>query len=100
MGIYRNRLNVADLTEVVVIDINKATIIERIPVDRSVFLNDITINTAGAVYASDTRVCKVYRIDKGFVVTLFRHLQGPNGLLALGDELLIPDKGGWQNSFP
>lgn len=93
MGIYKNKLYVADLTEVVVIDIEKATIIERIPVEGSVFLNDITIDKTGAVYVSDTRVFKVYRIDKGFVVTLFQNLQGPNGLLALGDELLILDKG-------
>lgn len=93
MGMYKNKLYVADLTEVVVIDMDKATIIERIPVEGSVFLNDITIDKAGAVYVSDTRVFKVYRIDKGFVVTLFQNLQGPNGLLALGDELLILDKG-------
>lgn len=93
MGIYKNKLYVADLTEVVVIDMDKATIIERIPVEGSVFLNDITIDKSGAVYVSDTRVYKVYRIDKGFVVTLFQNLQGPNGLLALGDELLILDKG-------
>jgi sugar lactone lactonase YvrE len=93
MGIYKNKLYVADLTEVVVIDMDKATIIERIPVEGSVFLNDITIDKTGAVYVSDTRVFKVYRIDKGFVVTLFQNLQGPNGLLALGDELLILDKG-------
>lgn len=93
MGKYKNKLYVADLTEVVVIDIDKATITERIPVEGSVFLNDITIDKTGAVYVSDTRVFKVYRIDKGFVVTLFQNLQGPNGLLALGDELLILDKG-------
>lgn len=93
MGIYKNKLYVADLTEVVVIDMDKATIIERIPVEGSVFLNDITIDKTGAVYVSDTRVYKVYRIDKGFVVTLFQNLQGPNGLLALGDELLLLDKG-------
>lgn len=93
MGIYKNKLYVADLTEVVVIDMDKATIIERIPVEGSVFLNDITIDKSGAVYVSDSRVYKVYRIDKGFVVTLFQNLQGPNGLLALGDELLILDKG-------
>jgi DNA-binding beta-propeller fold protein YncE len=93
MGIYKNKLYVADLTEVVVIDLEKAAIIERIPVAGSVFLNDITIDKTGAIYVSDTRVFKVYRIDKGFVVTLFQNLQGPNGLLALGEELLILDKG-------
>lgn len=93
MGLYKNKLYVADLTEVVVIDIDKATIIQHIRIEGAVFLNDITIDKRGAVYVSDTRVNKVYRIEKGFVVTLIQNLQEPNGLLAVGDELLILDKG-------
>lgn len=93
MGMYKGKLYVADLTEVVVIDIEKAKIIQRIPVEGSVFLNDITIDKEGLVYVSDTRNGKVYRIEKGFVVTLLQNLQAPNGLLAVGDELLILDKG-------
>ena len=93
MGIYKNKLYVADLTEVVVIDIAKAQIVQHIPVEGSVFLNDITIDKNGAVWVSDTRINKVYKIEKGFVQTMFQHLQGPNGLLAVGDELMILDKG-------
>ncbi len=96
MGIYKGKLYVADLTEVVVIDIEKAKIVQRIPVEGSVFLNDISIDKEGIVYVSDTRNYKVYRIEKGFVVTLLQNLQGPNGLLAVGDELLILDKGALQ----
>ena len=93
MGLYKNKLYVADLTEVVVIDIEKAKIIQHIPVEGSVFLNDITIDKSGVVYVSDTRNFKVYRIEKNIVSTLLQNLQGPNGLLAVGDELLILDKG-------
>lgn len=93
MGLYKNKLYVADLTEVVVIDIDKAKIIQHIPIEGAVFLNDIAIDKRGAVYVSDTRINKVYRIEKGFVVTLIQNLQEPNGLLAVGDELLILDKG-------
>lgn len=93
MGMYKNKLYVADLTEVVVIDIEKAKIIQHIPIEGAIFLNDITIDKTGAVYISDTRTCKVHRIEKGFVVNVLQNLQGPNGLLAIGDELLILDKG-------
>jgi sugar lactone lactonase YvrE len=93
MGLYKNKLYVADLTEVVVIDVEKAKIIEHIPVEGSVFLNDITIDKKGAVYVSDSRNFKVHRIEKGFVVAVLQNLQGPNGLLAIGDELLVLDKG-------
>lgn len=93
MGRYKNKLYVADLTEVVVIDIPTAKIIERIPVEGSVFLNDITIDKNGAVYVSDSRAFKVHRIDKGMVTTILQNLQGPNGLLALKDYLYVLDKG-------
>ena len=96
MAMYKGKLYVADLTEVVVIDMEKAKIIQRIPIEGSVFLNDVTIDKEGFVYVSDTRNFKVYRIEKGFVVTLLQNLQGPNGLLAVGDELLILDKGALQ----
>ncbi len=97
MGIYKNKLYVADLTEVVVIDIDKAAIVQHIPIEGSVFLNDITIDKNGTVYVSDTRTSKVFRIEKGFVVTLLQNLQGPNGLLAVGSNLMILDKGSLVN---
>lgn len=97
MGIYKNKLYVADLTEVVVIDIDKAAIVQHIPIEGSVFLNDITIDKNGTVYVSDTRTSKVFRIEKGFVVTLLQNLQGPNGLLAVGSDLMILDKGSLVN---
>ncbi|MES2003509.1 MAG: ATP/GTP-binding protein [Bacteroidota bacterium] len=93
MGMYKNKLYVADLTEVTVIDIEKAAIVQHIPIEGSVFLNDITIDKNGVVYVSDTRNFKVYKIEKGIVTTLFQNMQGPNGLLAVGNELLILDKG-------
>jgi hypothetical protein len=93
MGLYKNKLYVADLTEVVVIDISTAKIVERIPVEGSVFLNDITIDKTGAVYVSDSRAFKVHRIDKGMVSTILQNLQGPNGLLALNNYLYVLDKG-------
>ncbi len=96
MAMYKGKLYVADLTEIVVIDMDNAKIIQRIPIEGSVFLNDVTIDKEGFVYVSDTRNFKVYRIEKGFVVTLLQNLQGPNGLLAVGDELLILDKGALQ----
>ncbi|MES2332877.1 MAG: ATP/GTP-binding protein [Bacteroidota bacterium] len=93
MGMYKGKLYVADLTEVVVIDIEKAQIEKKIPVEGSVFLNDITIDKNGVVFVSDTRNFKVYRIEKGNVFKLLENLQGPNGLLSLGNDLMILDKG-------
>ena len=93
MGLYKNKLYVADLTEVVVIDVLKGAIIQRITVEGAVFLNDITIDKNGTVYVSDTRVFKVYKIEKNKVTTLLENLKGPNGLLAINQDLLILDRG-------
>jgi len=93
MGLYKNKLYVTDLDEIVVIDVTTAKIIQHIPVEGAVFLNDITIDKKGTVYVSDSRSFKVHRLEKGFVTTILQNLQGPNGLLAVGDDLLILDKG-------
>ena len=52
LGRYKNNLYVADISEVVVIDIKTAKIIKRIPIENSVFLNDIAINSKGIVYCA------------------------------------------------
>ncbi len=93
MGLYKNKLYVADLTEVVVIDVTAAKIIAHIPVPGAVFLNDITIDKNGIVYVSDTRSFKVHKIESEKVSTILEGLKGPNGLLAVGADLLILDRG-------
>lgn len=93
MGLYKNKLYVSDLNEVVVIDIKKGTITEKITVPDAVFLNDITIDNKGTIYVSDSRTLKVYKIENGTVFLLVDKLQGPNGLLAIKDGLLILDRG-------
>ncbi|MEY4382116.1 MAG: hypothetical protein RJA92_1496 [Bacteroidota bacterium] len=93
MAKYKQELYVADLTELVVIDIKKGTIIKKIPVEGSVFLNDVTVNNKGAVFVSDSRTGKVHRYENNIVTTEIENLQGPNGLLSIEDQLLILDKG-------
>jgi DNA-binding beta-propeller fold protein YncE len=93
MGIFENKLYVADLDEVVVIDILSGKIIQHIQVDSAIFLNDITIDKKGTVYVSDTRNFKVHCISHGNVTTFLSGLKGPNGLLAVNDYLYVLDRG-------
>ncbi|MFP5042750.1 SMP-30/gluconolactonase/LRE family protein [Parasediminibacterium sp. JCM 36343] len=93
MGILGNLLYVADLTEVVVIDIKKEKVIQHIPVDSSTFLNDIAVDKKGIVYVSDTRTGKVHRIENGKATTYLSKLKAPNGLLCVDDILYVLDKG-------
>ncbi len=93
MALYKNKLYVTDLTEVIVIDIKKGSIIEKIPVPDAVFLNDISIDKNGIIYVSDSETAKVHKIEQGTVFLLVDKLQRPNGLLAIKDGLLILDRG-------
>jgi hypothetical protein len=89
MGIYKNRLYVADVDEVAVIDIEKQQIEKRIRIDSASGLNDITISGKGVVYVSDSKTAKVWRIKNDQPTLYLENLQGVNGLLAVKKDLII-----------
>jgi len=93
MGLYQDKLYVADLDAVVVIDIKTEKLLKRIPVEGAVFLNDITVDKNGIVYVSDSRNKKVHRIENEKATLLLENLQGPNGLLSHDDNFYILDNG-------
>ena len=92
MGIYEKKLFVADLQEVVVIDINSGDVVERIVVPGSVFLNDITIAANGTVYVSDSQTGKVHQLKKSVVSTYLENKASINGLYADGNDLYLAVK--------
>lgn len=89
MGRYGNRLYVADISHVVVIDIAQGKVIKKIPVDGANGLNDITVDANGIVYVSDSRAGKVYKITNDTPVLYMDNLDGANGLKASGTNLYI-----------
>jgi hypothetical protein len=88
-GIIGNRLYVADLTNVVVIDIQNGKIEKKIPVENAQGLNDITVTDKGVVYVSDSRTTKIWRIENDKPTLYLDSMQGVNGLKAIGDDLYI-----------
>lgn len=93
MGISGTSLYVADLHEIVVIDLKSGKVTDRIPVSGSIFLNDITIDPSGVVYVSDSKTGKVHTIRGKTVTTYLENKPGVNGLLAIQDELYLVAKG-------
>lgn len=89
MGLQNNILYAADIDKVVVIDTRKASVIQRIPIEGSTFLNDVTIDKNGVIYVSDSRGGKVYRIENGKPAVYVNDINGVNGLLAKGSDLYI-----------
>lgn len=95
MGLYKGKLYVADLTEVAVIDVKTATIESSIKVPGAERLNDISINSKGVVYVSDSKGRKVFAIKKGQASLLLdsASLKGPNGVLAHKKDFYVLDAG-------
>ncbi|MES2775039.1 MAG: ATP-binding protein [Bacteroidota bacterium] len=89
LGIYGNRLYVADISEVVVIDIKKGKIEKKIAVDSATGLNDITIDTKGIVYVSDSKKAKIWKIENDKPTLYIDDVKGINGLKSIGNELFI-----------
>lgn len=95
MGLFKNRLYVADLTELVVIDIMTGKIVERIAVEGAVGLNDVSADAKGTIYVSDSKTKSVYEVKKGKPSLLLdsSKLKGPNGLLKYNGSLYVLDFG-------
>lgn len=89
MAIYKNRLYVADITELVVIDIKKQRLIKKIPIEGSVFLNDVTVNSSGVVFVSDTRTNRVHRIERDEPSLYLENITSANGLKVFGSNLIV-----------
>jgi hypothetical protein len=89
LGMFGNRIYAADISEVVVIDIKKAKIEKKIPVDGANGLNDIAIDSKGVVYVSDSRKGKIWRIENDQPALYLDSMKGVNGLKAIGDDLFI-----------
>lgn len=88
-GIVGNRLYVADITDVVVIDIQNGKIEKKIPVSNAQGLNDITVTDKGIVYVSDSRTTKIWRIENDIPTLYLDSMTGVNGLKAIGNDLYI-----------
>jgi len=95
MGIVGNRLYVADMLEVIVIDIEKGKIEKKIKIDSAKGLNDITVTDKGIIYVSDSRGNKIWRLQNDIAELYLDSVAGVNGLKAIGDDLYI----GWGKTF-
>lgn len=84
-----NRLYVADITEIVVIDIPKGKIEKKIAVAEAQNLNDVTASDKGVVYVSDSKKGRIYKLYNNEVTVYLDSLKGTNGIKAVKDDLYI-----------
>lgn len=89
LAVFHDTLWVADLDAIVQIDIPQARILRRIDLQAR-FMNDLTVDAQGTVYGSDSFAGRIYRIKAGrATVWINGGLEGPNGLLAETNRLLM-----------
>lgn len=89
MGRIGDKLYVADMSEVVVIDVKSGKIEKKIPVTGAAGLNDITVSDKGTVFVSDSRTGRIWKIEKDLPELYLDTIKGVNGLKAIGKDLYI-----------
>ncbi|CAN5453899.1 ATP/GTP-binding protein [soil metagenome] len=94
MGLYKGKLYVADLTNLVVIDLKKGAIEKTIPVEGAEGLNDVSIGNDGIVWVSDSKGKKIFKVENENASVYLENLKGPNGVLMRGKDFYILDAGG------
>lgn len=89
---FKGKLFVADIDELVVIDIAKAAISARVRLPGASIANDVDLDRAGNAYVTDWTGNRIYRVDRrgrATVLLASPKLEGPNGILVEGGELTI-----------
>ncbi|MFB9056453.1 hypothetical protein ACFFU9_06805 [Mariniflexile ostreae] len=82
MGMYNGKLYVNDIDDLVEIDIEKRTILNKYTIEGDPQLNDITVSPDGIVYSSGSNSNAVYKLEKGEISVVATDSSGRlNGLL-------------------
>jgi hypothetical protein len=89
LGMFGNRLYVADMNELVIIDMKKGAVEKKIAIENAQGLNDVTVSNKGVVYVSDSRTTKVWRVENDIASLYLDSMRGVNGLKAVDDDLYI-----------
>jgi hypothetical protein len=93
MARYKNTLFVADLTELVMIDILQNKVVRKITIDSAKVLNDVTVDGKGTVYVSDPRAKKIFKVKNDVPTIHLENLVKPNGLKFIDGFLYMLDNG-------
>ena len=95
MALNDRTLYVADVDELVEINVASGEVVKRYPAKGAIFLNDVAVGEDGTVYASDTPMNTIWRLKDGTFEPWLANddLNGPNGLLPQGDKLIVASFG-------
>lgn len=90
LGIHNGLLYVTDIDELVIIDIEKGEIVQKVPIEGSSFLNDLDIDSEGVIYISDSNTGKIHKYQNGEISDwITEGLKRPNGIFIEKDRILL-----------
>jgi len=93
MAISENYLYVADINQLVMIDINLGKIVARFNIKDSEFLNDVTSDKNGNIYITDSSSSPgiIYKFLGGKITKWLvnKNLKRPNGIAFYNDEIFV-----------
>ena len=84
-------LYVSDLDDLVAIDVESGSIIQRYPAEGAEFLNDVAVGPEGHVFVTDSRASAVYRLADDALHQWIKddRVAMPNGIFATPEHLII-----------
>ena len=90
-AIYDGNLYVADIDELVIINIKEGKISNKVKVENAKFLNDVTVSEDGTIFVSDQKANKIYAYANGKLALWSEDklIINPNGLWAEKEKLYI-----------
>lgn len=91
MAIIGTTLFVADIDELVLVDMERRAITERFPAKDAKFLNDVAAGPDGRVFVSDSGTNTIWVYENGTFQPWLSDpkLNAPNGLLVQGEKLIV-----------
>jgi sugar lactone lactonase YvrE len=95
LALHDRTLYVADVGQLVEINVASGEVLKRYPAAGATFLNDVAVDAEGTVYVSDTPTNTIWRLKDGSFEPWLANdkLNGPNGLLVQGDTLIVASLG-------
>ena len=102
LTISKGKLYVADVNELVEIDIKTGKITKKLEAAGATFLNDVTVDTNGNIYVSDMLNDTIYKLDSFGQLTKWLYspkLEAPNGLHYERGKLIVASWGHPTNGF-
>lgn len=93
MAVSGDFLYVSDINQLVQISLKTGQVVHRYPAKGAVFLNDVASDAEGNIYVGDSSAenSVIYKLTDGGLEVWLKdsRIRSPNGLLSLGDRLLV-----------